>query len=96
MQTAVDTLNHLDNPLYHLDTGTLLCHLGAGTLFRDRDALWRVCEGGDTDNIRAQRIASWSVNGTGELVFTETLDGSSENYNAHNGVVLVDGIYTVF
>jgi len=74
-----------------------LHHLDPGTLFRDRDALWKVCEGGDSGKIHATRIASLNVNNTGELMFREGCLNSShiEHYNAYNEVILVAGIYEV-
>jgi len=72
-----------------------LHHLDPGTLFRDKNALWRVSEGGDSDNIHASQIARWNVNNTGELMFRNSQDGE-ENYNAYNEVYLAeDGIYVV-
>ena len=88
-----------------------LHHLEPGTLFRDRDSLWRVIdeedeedEGAKNGKICAQRIASWNVNYTGELTYngsTTSEDGCGallrgyEHYNAYNEVRLVGGIYEV-
>jgi len=70
--------------------------LEPGTLFRDRDSLWRVREGGDSNNIHATRIASFNVNNTGELSHLPYHPGAGyERYNAYNEVVLVGGIYEV-
>ena len=80
--------------LTKIETKTLH-QLEPGTLFRDRDALWRVEEGGDTDNILATRIARYNVNNTGELMFYSEQERGTENYNAYNEVRLVAGIYEV-
>jgi len=74
-----------------------LHHLEPGTLFRDRDSLWRVDDhDSDNGNILATRIASFNVNNTGELMFRESGSGwCEENYNAYNEVKLVGGIYEV-
>lgn len=80
--------------LTKIETKTLH-QLDVGTLFRDRDALWRVEEGGDSDNILATRIARFNVNNTDELMFLDHSKQGVENYNAYNEVRLVAGIYEV-
>lgn len=76
-----------------------LLHLEPGTLFRDRDALWKVCEldesASASGNICATRIASFNVNNTGELMCRDDAPMGYEHYNGYNEAVLRGGIYEV-
>ena len=79
--------------LTKMETKTLH-QLEAGTLFRDRDALWRVEENDGLDAILATRIATYNPNNTGELMCYGR-QRVAENYNAYNEVRLVSGIYEI-
>jgi len=84
----------------HIETRPkTLHHLDVGTLFLHRDGsglnLWVVMDGGDSDDIHAQRVARLNVNNTGELMLIRG-QLSVENFNAYNEVTLgSNGIYRV-
>ena len=93
-----DAWNKIADGTKTSDEVKTLHHLEPGEMFRDQHALWLVCDGGDSDNIRAMRIANPCVNGTGSLRFSRdyaTVKMRVENYNAYNQVRLIDGIYHV-